>query len=245
MIRGLYSSAGGLLVQSARTDVISANLAGLSVPGYRRDIPVVEAFAYTIQHTARGRAVGPPGGAILLAPETRLDLRPGPVRATGSPLDLALEGPGYFCVQTQTGEAYTRSGAFRRDPDGGLVTSAGHPVLGQAGPLRITGSDVQVLENGDVVVDGTRVDRLKLADFPPTVRMRKLGDGLLRPAPGTAPLPAAQPRVRQGYLEAANVNAVSELAAMISALRAFEASQRALQATDQTLDKAINDIGRL
>jgi len=248
VIRGLYSSANGLLVQSARTDVISANLAGISVPGYRRDIPVVTAFTRVLQHTAGRAAAGrPSGGVLLLAPETRLDLRPGVLRATGAPLDVALDGPGYFCVQTPTGEAYTRGGAFGLDPSGLLITSAGHPLLGQTGAIRISGTEVEFLENGDVLVDGARVDRLKLADFSPGTLMRKLGGGLLRPGRGSLALAptAVSGSVRQGHLEESNVNAISELTTMIAALRAFEASQRALQAADRTLDKAINEIGRV
>jgi len=254
VIRGLYSSANGLLVQSARTDVISSNLAGLSVPGFRRDVPVVTAFPRALQYAARGRAAaGAPGSSsIVLAPETSVDLQPGALRSTGAPFDLALDGPGYFSVQTPAGEAYTRSGAFRLDAAGrqaglaALVTQSGHPVLGQTGPIRISGAEFEVLDNGDILVDGARVDRLKLADFPTGTQMQKLGDGLLRPLRPVAPLPAAgiSATVRQGYLEEANVNAVSELAAMISALRSFEASQRALHAADQTLDKVINEIGR-
>ncbi len=245
MIRGLYASADGLLVQAARTDVIAGNLSGLSVSGFRRDIPTVAAFGPLLEHTAAQRAAGAPGG-VLLRPSTNLDLQPGPVRHTGADLDVALEGPGYFCVQTAAGEAYTRGGAFRLDPSHQLVTAAGDLVVGQAGPIRLDGADVRFQENGDIVVDGLRVDRLKLADFPPGAPMQKLGRGLLHADPASArPHDPARVRVRQGYLEAANVDAIAEMAAMISALRAFEASQRALQANDQTLDRAINEIARV
>jgi flagellar basal-body rod protein FlgF len=247
MIRGLYSSASGLLVQSARSDVIAANLANLSVPGYRRDVPSVSAFQAVLQHTAAAPAAGPAALPLALLPTTSVDLQPGALRHTGGKFDLALDGPGYFCVLTPTGEAYTRGGAFRLDSSHRLLTAAGDPVLGAAGPIRLTGTAVEVMENGDIVVDAVRVDRLKLADIPSGTRVHKLGRGLLRP---DAPLSAAAAqaglgRVRQGYLEEANANPVAELTSMISALRSFEASQRALQAADRTLDKAVNEIGRV
>ncbi|HUU54581.1 MAG TPA: flagellar hook-basal body protein [Armatimonadota bacterium] len=245
MIRGLYSSADGLLVQAARTDVIAGNLAGASVPGFRRDVLSVTAFGRALEYTAGGAAAGVPNG-VLLEASTELDLRPGSMRRTGAECDIALEGPGYFCVQTAAGEAYTRGGAFRLDASHQLVTAAGDAVVGQAGPIRIDGADIAFRENGDVVVDGTRVDRLKLVDFPAGVPMRKLGRGLLGADPASArPHDPAKVRVREGYLEGANVDAISEMVGMISALRAFEASQRALQANDQTLEKAINEIGRV
>jgi len=247
VIRGLYSSANGLLAQSLRTDVIAGNLAGLSVAGLRGEIASVSSFERRLDYLLSGAAAGPAGPAALLAPAVGVNLQPGPIRATGGRFDLALEGPGYFSVQTSSGEAYTRGGAFRLDAAGRLVTLSGAPVLGEAGPIRVTGSDFQVQENGEVLVDGARVDRLKVVELPAGAALRKLGQALLGVtiAPGQALARPASLRVRQGYLEEANVNAVSELVSMITALRAFEASQRALQASDRTLDKAINDIGRV
>jgi flagellar basal-body rod protein FlgG len=247
VIRGLYASANGLLVESVRMDIISSNLAGAAAPGYRRDIPVAVSASRRLDRSGRGQAFGSPGGPAIILPGSKVDLTPGPMRETGGKLDLALEGPGYFCVQTAAGEAYTRSGAFHLDRQGRLVTLGGEVVLGQAGPIRLTGSEAAVLENGDVVVDGARVDRIKVVEMEAGSDLRKWGGGLLRPEGGSgqAPPVSAVTRVRQGYLEEANVNPVLELAAMISTLRAFEASQRALQANDETLDKVINEVGRV
>jgi len=246
VIRGLYSSANGLLVHATMSDVVAGNLAGLSVPAYRREAVSIASFEWALEHAAAPTlSAGPSGPARVLVPSSRIVLKPGPVRHTGAPLDLALEGPGYFCVQTAAGEVYTRAGAFRLDAAGRLTTAAGDPVLGQAGPVQVAGGEVVMAENGDVVVDGARVDRLRLVDFPPGAEVERLGGLLLRPRGGAQTLPAAATQVRQGYLEEANVEAVSEMVALISALRAFEASQRALQASDRTLDRAINDIARV
>ena len=246
MIRGLYSCANGLLAESARNDTIAGNLAGLSVTGFRRDFSTVRAFNRALDYASGGEAAGLVGPSALLAASGSVDLQPGPVRATGNQFDLALEGAGYFCVQTANGEAYTRAGAFRIDSSRRLITSAGDPVLGASGPVFISGSKMQVMENGDVIADGARIDRLKLVSFPPGAQAVKIGSGLLRLASGSPQaMPGASTRVRQGYLEEANVNAVTELVAMIASLRSFEASQRALQANDETLDKAINEVGRV
>jgi flagellar basal-body rod protein FlgG len=244
MIRGLYAAADGLLVQAARTDVIAGNLAGMSVPGFKRDVPTVTAFTRALEYTASQGAAGAPGGARLLVPSSVTDLQPGAQRHTGARFDVALEGPGFLCVQTPHGVAYTRSGALRLDTRHQLVTANGDPVLGQTGPITISGNSVEIRENGDVMVDGALADRIKMVDFPPGTPLQKIGNGLLV-ADASAAIPSPSARVRQGYLEAANVEAVTEMAAMISTLRAFEASQRAFQATDETLDKAINEVGRV
>jgi len=226
-----------------RADVIAGNLAGLSVTGFRRQVASVSGFDRTLELLAAGDAAGLAGPSALLEPAVTVDLRPGSLRATGGQLDLALEGPGYFCIQTPDGEAYTRAGGFQIDPSRRLVTTEGNLVLGESGPLRITGSSVQVTVSGEVVADGAQVGRLKIVELPAQAQVEKLGKGLLRLVSGAA-RPSASARVQQGYLEEANVNAVGELVAMISSLRAFEASQRALQATDQTLDRAIHEVGR-
>jgi len=248
VIRGLYSCANGLLAESTRADVIAGNLAGLSVPAFRREIPTVRALDRAMDYLAGQGAAGFAGPSALLSLATTVDLQPGSMRATGGRLDLALDGPGYFCVQTPAGEAYTRAGAFRVDPSRRLATTTGEPVLGTAGAIRIAGNSVEITERGDVAVDGRVVDRLRLVDFPPGAQVEKLGSGLLGLKPSSTVrqvVVATGARVRQGYLEEPNVNAVTELAAMIASLRSFEASQRALQATDETLDKAINEIGRV
>jgi flagellar basal-body rod protein FlgG len=239
----MYAAADGMLVQSTRTDLIAGNLAGASAAGFKRDVPVVRSFERVLEYAGLGGAAGTPGHATLLAPSASVDLTAGALKHTGAELDIALEGSGYLCVQTPGGEALTRGGALQVRA-GLLVTISGEPALGQAGPIRIAGAKVEFVENGDVMVDGARTDRLKLVDLAPGASVTKLGRGLLH-ADSRTQHEATGVRVRQGYLEAANVDVVSEMVGMISALRAFEASQRALQANDQTLDKAINEIARV
>ena len=247
MVRGIYNAANGLLAQSAVADTISGNLAGLAVPGYRRGVPVVSRSNWLLEMTSAGDLASAGERASVLNAGAQLDLTSGPIRHTGAQFDLSLEGPGYFCVQTPAGTAYTRGGAFRLDSGGWLVTASGDRVLGQNGPIQIAGNAVEFHENGEVVVDGAAADRIRVVEIAPGRQVGRLGGGLLQAAP-TARIEVVgedRVRVRQGYLEQANVNAVAELASMISALRAFEASQRVLQASDETLDKVINETGRV
>ena len=242
MIRGLYSSANSLLVESARTDIISGNLANVGVPGYRRDVATVSGSTRFLDYLSEDGAAGT---ATVLTTRTHLDLSPGLVRDTGNAYDVALEGPGYLCVKTASGEAYSRGGTLQRSASNLLVTGSGDPVLGSNGPIAINGTDLNIDEHGQVVVDGVTVDRLKLVDVAGTT-LHRVGSGLLQADASGAKVTASQTTVvRQGKLEAGNVNTVEEMVNLISALRAFEAGQRALQANDQTLDKAINEVGQV
>jgi flagellar basal-body rod protein FlgG len=124
-----------------------------------------------------------------------------------------------------------------------LVDSEGRAVLGESGPIRIAGESWSVGDDGSVTVDGAVVDRLLVADFDPAVATRR-GEGTFEVPPAAVRL-VPDPEVRQGQLESSNVQVIEEMVQMISSLRLFEASQKLLQAQDQMLDKAVNDVGRI
>ncbi len=255
MLRGLYSAASSLLAQMARQDLVANNLANLQTVGYRADtllfqparaLPVTAAFG-TLVGTFH-RPVGQVGTGVLPA-VPQPDLRQGPLRPGTHPLDLALVGPGFFAVQTPDGQvAYTRAGVFRPDATGTLTTPSGDLVLGADGQPIVLPPDgeVRVEPDGTLLVAGTPVGRLQVVDFPPGTPLRKQGRNLLVPAdPATPPAPAPTTTVLQGYLEGANVDLPGTFATMLSALRAFEASQRLIQWQDQVLERTVSELGRV
>jgi flagellar basal-body rod protein FlgG len=243
MVRGLYVAANSLLVQEACHDTIATNLANVSTPGYRRAVTSVESFPVLLGRASRVLAGSDQAVPHLSARQTT-DFAPGMQQPTGNPCDLALDGPGFFVVQTASGEAYTRSGSFTLDPEGYVATSGGRRLLGEAGAIRVSGRSWSITPRGEVISNGEVIDRIRVVDFDAGGELSRLGDNLFS-AGRAAPVAKESFYIRQGYIEGSNVNAVSEMVNMIAAMRAFEANQKMIQAMDQTLDKAVNEVGRV
>jgi len=250
MVRGLYAAASGMIARMSEQDVLADNLANAGTPGFRRGSPVISSFPDALAlawRTSSSPAASP--GAVPITGGAQLgysipDLSPGPMRETGNPLNIAIDGPGFFVALSDAGYIYTRAGNFTLNDSRVLVTANGEPVLGTGGIIRVPeGEQISCDRDGVISVDGQIVARLLICTPPdPPALLRAVG-GLASSDQTLEPLP--NPSVRQGYLEDSNVNAIKEMAAMIVAYRVYEANQRALQAQDQTLDKVINDVGRV
>lgn len=235
MIRGITSSTQGMMAQMAAQDITANNLANVNTSGFKREVPAFVGFLSTAQGAAPTSAIDAQAGT---------DLAQGPLQQTDDKMNFALEGAGFFVVQTPQGPAYTRDGAFTLAADGTLTSVSGDPVLGANGPIRLSPGTFSVDERGEITQNGRVVDALKVVTFAQPEGLRKLGGNLLA-APFAQPQAAPQARVRQGYLEGSNVNAVREMVDMISGYRAFEASQKAVLAQDETLEKLVNEVGRV
>ncbi len=229
MTRGLHAAAAGMRVQMHRQDVHTNNLANAATPGFlRSDLTVGQSsFGEALAHA----------GASPAAEATPVDISPGPVHETGSAYDVAIEGDGLFALQTDRGLRFTRDGRFERSPDGHLLSISGHPVMGRGGPIVLPGDEFLVSDRGQVFSEGQFVDELFIAEFDRGDGLRREQDGLLVAAIG--PRMVAEPSVRQGYVEDANVSVVREMAHMMTGFRAYEASAGVLRQTDQTLGTLI------
>jgi len=166
---------------------------------------------------------------------------------TGNPLDLAINGAGFFAVQTPSGTLYTRDGTFFRDSEGRLARADGGLLLSEDdAPLQVGTGDIIVEGDGTVSSGGQTVGRIRVVDFDPTQRLLKLGSNYLAPEdPVTPEIAAAGAAISQGFLERSNVDLARASVEMITAVRSYEASQRMIQLQDQTLDRAINDVGKV
>lgn len=245
MIRGIYTSASGMLAETTRADTIANNLANGNTTGYKKDIAISKDFAsLLIQRINDGKNV-PTIGTLGLGSEIdeiATIHTTGPMRTTGNPLDFAVDGNGYFAVETQTGPRYTRNGSFTRNAQGELVNSEGRRVMGQNGVIRIPDGKLSVNESGQISVDGVVAGQISLVAFDNERELLKEGASLfLAPDNGRQ----ATGKVMQGMLEQSNVNVISEMVNMISAYRAYEVNSKTVQAHDQLLDKAVNEVGKV
>jgi flagellar basal-body rod protein FlgG len=232
MSEGIYQAAASMDLLARLQETFAQNLANANTSGFRRRVGAAESFEEALR-----RASG------LAIPRFResVDFAHGSLRETGAPLDLAVDGKGYFAIQTPAGVRYTRNGSFSLDAGGRIVTQDGHGVLGLGGPLQIDPArgPAVVAENGEVRQDGEARGTLRLAEFEDDRRLLPDEAGRFLAPRGVEPRPRGDSRVRQGYLEGSNVDVTEELVDMIAAFRAFEAAQRALHTYDQVRGESL------
>ena len=259
MTRGLYIATTGMLNELKRQEVIANNLANVNTAGYKRDISVSKAFPSLLLkriHDPKAVSGGfgvdprPVAGRIGLGvnPDVTVhDLATsGSYQETGNTLDLALFNKGFFVVQTPSGERYTRNGNFVVDTEYRLVTADGHPVLGENGPIQVAGSQIDINQVGEVIVNNEFVDRLQVVDFAKPYNLTKMGNSLFVPTdPNAVPEQVESVRLKSGTLEMSNVNVITEMVDMITVTRAYQANQRVIKAHDTLMGKAIESLGRV
>lgn len=213
--------------------MVSQNLANVAVTGYRAEVPV-DTFSLLLTES------GPEPGTTMASVHAA---RQGALSRTGRSLDLALEGPGFFQVATEQGMRYTRRGDFRLDGAGRLVTSGGHPVMGLSGELFLNQDNIRIDDSGAIHGDAGVLDRLAVMQFrEDTPALTYQSDGLYL-ADADSEVVSASYAVRQGFLEAANVDPMTEITRAMEVTRHFGASAQALRAYDQMLGAAISELG--
>lgn len=221
----------------SRLATISHNLANATTAGYKREIPVGRTFAGLLQ--AAGTDAARAFAASVPVAGSALDMRAGTLRATGNPLDVALEGDGFFELQGPQGPVYTRQGTFGVDARGRLVHASGLPA---AGEITVAGGQPGIDAQGNVLDDGKPAGKLRVVAFARPADLARLGEGLYAATADTAPL-AANARVRQGWLENSNVATAKEMVGLIETVRHYEANQRLIQGWDELLGRTIRTLG--
>ncbi len=254
MLRALYCAATGMVKDQYRQDVVSNNIANADTNGYKRDVAVTATFD-SLLIRRENDYYGPE--YLQVDPRPPIGLtnfgvwvdtvstihETGALRETGSQLDMAVVGEGYFVVQTPQGTMYSRDGAAALTPEGYLTDDRGHYIMGETGPIQLALGEFAVSPDGSIYQEGALVDRIQLVTFTDMNSFLKVGDNYYRTM--EAPQQAANPNIRQGYLENSNVNIVREMVEMITVMRSYEANQKTIQSLDGTLDKAVNEIGRV
>ena len=245
MNSGLYAALSGNLAAMRRLDILSNNLANVNTPGFKKERMLFESLLASVKNST-----SPPGtptdAPVLAADRVITDYSPGPLKETGNPLDLAIEGDGFFVVNTPNGPAYTRQGNFRRDQAGRIVTVDGYELQGTGGPITITGGKVDVDARGQVSVDGAQVGTLQIVDFPHPYALDKAGNGLFVPSdPQNTPQATTAARISQGFIEQSNVNTIQEMVELIETNRFFEMCSKAVKSYDDLTARAANDLGKV
>jgi len=251
LIRGIYTSASGMLLNQKIMDVTANNLANTDTTGYKKDTAVVEAFQEMMMKRIYDTPEENIGYVSLGADVSRISVNfsDGIFKRTQQPLDLAIKGSGFFVVEltTQNGQVQqylTRNGAFQINKNGELVNNDGLRVLGQKGAIKLSTSDeVRIDAKGNVYQNGKLIDKILLVDVADKDMVSKVGNNLFTVI-GQTQLNVFNGEVLQGYLEGSNVNAIQEMVNMINGLRNYESNQKALMIQDETLEKAVNEIVR-
>jgi flagellar basal-body rod protein FlgF len=238
---------------AARLERISSNLANATTPAFKREVFVQRPLAPDVSGASFARVISQ---AVLQSRERTLagatpafdvvrDMRPGTLRLTRQPLDLALSGAGYFEVATDNGPAYTRQGQFEVDTRGRLVTPRGHPVMGLNGEIVLSDGQPTIDANGGVSEKGRVIAQIKVVGFDSSSSLQALYGGLYASSTPGRELPGTEYQVRQGYLEGANVSSMVEMVQLMQTMRHFESLQKAVQGYDEMLGTAIRKLGDL
>jgi flagellar basal-body rod protein FlgF len=251
MSGSIYLAASGAVLQQLKLEILANNVANVNTSGYKEDLPVFRLYndTPTDQNIDNNNQTNPLKQEI--SPYTppfavRTNFSAGSIRSTGNPLDLALNGDGFFTVQTAEGVRYTRQGNFCLNENGVLVTQNGDPVMGQGAEIIIDGREITVGSDGTIEVDGNIVDQLRLVHFDDLKQLKKVGHTMFEPADGLKSdieLNADDTTVNQGFIELSNVNAIRAMTDMIEALRVSEAYQKVIHSADDATSKVINDVG--
>jgi flagellar basal-body rod protein FlgG len=261
MIRGLYIAASSAISENKRIDVIANNIANVNTSGFKKDTMITESFPDVLMKrigavdykdivakapiTSKIGYIGKMNHGVRVD-EVFTNFEQGSISPSGNPLDLALQGKGFFTVETPAGERFTRSGEFTLNSDGYITTKEGYMVLGQNGAIQVEGQNININEYGQVFSDGNEIDTLQLVDFNDYKLLKKEGDGLFTDASGDeANQIEAEGLVQQGYVEASNVNSVKMMVEMITMLRSYEANQKVIKTHDELLGKSVNEVGRV
>jgi flagellar basal-body rod protein FlgF len=245
MIDGLYRVGAGMSTKMVRMEILANNLANIETLGFKRD----RAFSEELDAAAAQSAADGSGDLVI---HQVVDYSEGSLKQTNNQLDLAIQGRGFFVLDTPSGPRYTRNGNFQLGLDGTILSSGGYPVSGTNGKLqlpdvhRLTQGSVQVSETGEVTVDKQIVGQLRVVDFQDYTQLMKDDQALFTAPAEAGPVegPGRLTGIRQGYVEESNVEGIEEMVSMIDLSRSFEAEQKAIQTIDTSLGQS-NEVGKM
>lgn len=266
--KGVYTALSGAIAQSQRLDTIANNIANVNTPSFKKDQQLFQ--EYLTANEKPSSVIQVPrvpssiesfydmqGGdkSFVDSAGSYTDFTQGGLKNTGNPLDVAIDGQGFFEVATTNGVRMTRHGSFAIDGNGQLVTKQGNPVLAQATEgvdtaarvIRVSGAQpINITDDGQVFEGDQLIGRLSIIDVKDKDQLQKIGNSLYQFKTNAQPEFAnlTTPVLKQGFIEQSNVNIVQEMTDMIATTRAFESTQKAISAYDSMADKLVNVVGK-
>lgn len=263
--KGVYSALSGAMAQSLKLDTIANNIANINTPGFKRDQqtfreyltanekpPEVIQVPKTVASIESFYDMQGGDKSYVDAIGTYTDFSQGGLKHTGNAFDVAFDGKGFFEIATPSGIKLTRHGSFSLDGNGQLVTKEGWPVMAASNPgvdparrvIKLFGDNVSVSATGDVFQGDDLIAKLSVVNVQNLDSLQKIGNSLYQFKANAQPEVTSiqYPSLKQGYIEASNVNVVQEMTDMIATTRLFESAQKAIHAYDQMNDKLVNVV---
>ncbi len=232
---GVIEVAKAASERITQLDTVANNLANASTPGFK-----MENF-YPASPDGKAAKEGP----IYSESRVVTDYSQGAFQQTKNALDLAIEGDGFFAVQTKDGTAYTRKGTFVLNRQRQIVTLSGDYVLGEKGPVTLPSENFSINASGGIIVDGSEVARLRVVGFANPQSLFRTRNGMFRDPGQAGAKKIGNPSLKSGYIEISNVNVVTQMVKMIDVQRSFESYQKIIQTLADLDDLAVNRVGRV
>lgn len=257
MIRGLYIAASGMIARQAQMDNLTNNIANANTPGYKLqdmafksfDEAVISNMDNKVGSTSFKRVIGSIEMGVAVD-TTRTDFSQGNIEESDRNLDFAINGDGFFTVVDQNGtEKYTRAGRFLVSADGRLVNASGCTVLGvdengNKTPIILDGESIKLQPDGSFIIGGNTY-RFAISRFQDLNSLDRDSDNMYVNAGNEQPVLSQDTEVKQYALEASNVDIIDSITDMISIMRSYESNQKVIEYMDETLDKSVNQVGKV
>jgi flagellar basal-body rod protein FlgG len=266
MVRGMYTSASGMITQAEKIATISNNLANVNTTSYKEEELIFKEFPQMLLRRMNDKVLVFDFGSIDIAPivgkigtgvevnEKFINYREGNLLKTENKLDIALLKNGFFSVETPYGIMYTRNGELNLDNEGYIVTKDGYKVLGEKGYINVIDKDFIIDRFGQIFIKDFNkteyqyLDRILFYNFPDIKYLEKVGNSFYRETDYSGKpylIDNKEMQILSGFIETSNVNPITEMVRLIEAQRAFEANSKALQSHDILSEKAVNQVGKV
>lgn len=244
MDSGFYAACNGMRAQMQALDLMANNLANVNTSGYLSQQVTFHSMLASRRQPMESTLNRVINNFNALG-DANLELANGNLEPTGNTLDLAIEGKGFFAVQTPAGTMYTRNGRFQLSSQRQLTTADGDAVLGDQGPIRLPAGKISISADGTISVDGAVSGKLRVVEFAPKAGIQPEGKSLYS-APANAAQAAVASQVRQGMVAASNVNPIAATIGLITVQRNADMLQRALSEFYGDFNRiAVEDLPRV